>query len=94
MDFILSFSVYERQALERTNKVMLGSTPVKFASLEYLVVHKVIAGRPRDLEDLRAILLKNLDYDGTYIRGWLKEFDASLNEGFQARFEVVVNNLR
>jgi len=42
------------------------------------VVHKVIAGRARDLEDVRSILLKNTSYDSGYIKKWLRAFDKSL----------------
>jgi len=45
-----------------------------------VVVHKVIAGRARDIEDVKSILLKNPKYDSGYISGWLKDFDHSLGE--------------
>ena len=34
----------------------------------------IIAGRPRDLEDVRSVLLKNPGADWSYIRHWLQEF--------------------
>ena len=40
-------------------------------------MNKIFAGRPRDLEDVRSILLKNPDLDRKYIRKWLKEFEES-----------------
>ena len=87
IDFIFSFSPYEKQAIERAKDVKLGRATVKFASLEDLVIHKIIAGRARDLEDVRSMLLKNTDYDVGYISKWLKEFDRSLNESFFGEFE-------
>ncbi len=36
-------------------------------------VVKIFAGRPRDIEDARTVLLKNPDIDVQYIRKWLKE---------------------
>src|SRR3989304_4754174 len=74
VDFIFSFSTYERQAIERARDVDLGGAKVRFASLEDVVIHKVVAGRARDLEDVRSILLKNPDYDSRYIEKWLLEF--------------------
>ena len=59
IDFIFSFSLYEKQAIERAVEVKFGKTKVKFASLEDVVIHKIIAGRSRDIEDVKAILLKN-----------------------------------
>jgi hypothetical protein len=78
VDFIFSFSPYERQAIERAKDIKLGGSIVRFASLEDVVIHKVIAGRARDLEDVKSIILKNPKYDSTYIKNWLKAFDQSL----------------
>jgi hypothetical protein len=89
VDFIFSFSPYERQAIERAKDIKLGRSLVKFASLEDVVIHKVIAGRARDLEDIRSILLKNQEYDSDYIEKWLEEFDKSLNEQFSKIFREI-----
>jgi predicted nucleotidyltransferase len=89
VDFIFSFSPYERQAIERAKDIKLGRTSVRFASLEDLVIHKVIAGRARDLEDVRSILLKNPRYDSGYIKKWLKEFDKSLGQHFLKVFRSI-----
>ena len=50
---------------------------VTFSSPEDLIIHKIFAGRPRDLEDVGTILRKNPDVDIHYIRGWLEQFDSS-----------------
>ena len=89
VDFIFSFSPYERQAIERGKDVQFGRTPVRFASLEDVVIHKVIAGRAKDLEDVKSILLKNSEYDSNYIERWLAEFDRSLGEQFLKLFGAV-----
>jgi len=93
VDFIFSFSPYERQAIERAREVEIGGGRIRFASLEDVVIHKVIAGRPRDLEDIKAILLKNPGYDAEYIRRWLPEFDGALAEGFLSRFKTLLREL-
>jgi len=89
VDFIFSFSPYERQAIERAKDIKLGRSMVRFASLEDVVIHKVIAGRARDLEDIQSILLKNQKYDSDYIEKWLKEFDKSLTEQFLKIFREI-----
>ena len=94
VDFIFSFSPYEKQAIERARDVKLGPTSVKFASLEDVVIHKVIAGRPRDIEDIKSILLKNPEYDSTYIEQWLKSFDVSLGESFLKLFKNVLKEIK
>lgn len=89
VDFIFSFSPYGRQAIERAKDIKLGRSLVRFASLEDVVIHKVIAGRARDLEDIQSILLKNQRYDSDYIEKWLKEFDKSLTEQFLKIFREI-----
>ncbi len=86
IDFIFSFSPYERQAIKRAIEIDLEGVAVKFAALEDVVVHKVVARRPRDVEDAKNVLLKNPGYDRAYIREWLGEFDRSLGESFTETF--------
>ncbi len=86
VDLICSFSPYARQAIERARAVIMGKATVQFAALEDVVIHKIIAGRARDLEDIRSILIKNPNHDATYITKWLEAFDAALDGDFSARF--------
>jgi predicted nucleotidyltransferase len=87
IDFTFSFSPYEKQALKKARDIKIGKTQVKFASLENVVIHKVISGRPRDWEDIKSILVKNPRYDSDYISRWLKEFDLSLKQNFLEAFK-------
>lgn len=89
VDFIFSFSAYERQAIDRVRHVPMGKAGVNFAAIEDLIIHKIVAGRPRDVEDVRSVLLKNSPIDFPYIRHWLGEFDRSLGETFSQRFEQI-----
>jgi hypothetical protein len=75
VDFIFSFVPYERQAIDRAKPVLLAGEPVLFATAEDVIIHKCFAGRPRDLEDARSILIKNPDLDHAYVRRWLKELE-------------------
>jgi hypothetical protein len=52
------------------------------------VIHKVVAGRARDLEDVRSILSKNPKHDSHYIEKWLAESDKSLGEHFLKGLEA------
>lgn len=87
IDLIFSHSEYERQALEHVRRLPMGNVQVRFASPEDIVIHKIIAGRPRDLDDVRGILLKNPVCQVEYIRHWLKEFDRSLEADYLLKFE-------
>ena len=63
------------QAINRTKEVLMNDYPVKFASCEDVIVHKMIAARAIDAEDVKNILIKNKNsIDVKYIRGWLSEF--------------------
>jgi len=93
VDFIFSFTPYETEAIKRAKKVEMLGQEVNFASVEDLIIHKIFAGRPRDIEDVRTIILKNPKADIRYIREWLKEFDASSDQGnFLSTFEEVLKS--
>ena len=70
------------------------ATPVHFASLEDIVIHKIIAGRPRDIEDIISILLKNPAYDDKYISSWLEEFDKGLDTRYLELFRSLITDLK
>ena len=90
VDFIFSFTPYETEAIKRAKKIKIMDREVNFASPEDLIIHKIFAGRPRDIEDVRTVLLKNPDIDVQYIRKWLKEFDLfSEKKEFFKTFEEV-----
>jgi len=80
IDFIFSFTSYEKKAIKRAREIPIKKTIVKFASPEDVIIHKIFAGRARDLDDVKSILLKNPSVDLPYIRKWLSEFDTSLSE--------------
>lgn len=80
MDFIFSFTLYESQAIRRAKKVKILGQDVSFASAEDLIIHKIFAGRPRDLEDVRSVILKNPGLDVPYIEEWLKAFDEASDD--------------
>lgn len=56
MDFVFGVSAYERQAIERARREPMGRAQVCFASVEDIIIHKIVAGRPRDLEDAHIII--------------------------------------
>ena len=80
VDFIFSNSAYEKEALGRVKKIRMGRSRVCFASLEDVIIHKMVAGRPRDLEDVKGILFKNPGCNSRYIQKWLRSFGESLNQ--------------
>jgi predicted nucleotidyltransferase len=90
VDFIFSFTEYEKNAIERAKEFKIKNRPVKFASVEDIIIHKIFSGRPRDLEDIKGILEKNKDLDKDYITKWLKEFDKTCNDNFLKTFNLLI----
>lgn len=75
VDFMFSTTSYERQAIGRAVRVNVGDAPVPFATAEDLIIHKLFAARPRDLEDAVGVVRRTgprLDWD--YVNHWVKEF--------------------
>lgn len=94
VDFIFSFTPYEMAAIKRAKRVLIKDKEVSFASAEDLIIHKIFAGRPRDIEDVRSVLLKNPSIDAGYIRRWLREFDVtSAKKDFLKTFEDVLKGV-
>jgi hypothetical protein len=79
LDLIFSFSPYERQAMDRVRRFSFLGKEVCFASPEDLIIHKMVAGRPRDWEDVRVVQLKNPGMDRVYIEKWLREFEKTMD---------------
>lgn len=91
VDFIFSYTPYECQAIQRAKKVKILDQDVCFAAVEDLIIHKIFAGRPRDIEDVRSVILKNTAYDIKYIEKWLNAFDAASDEkNFLVTFKKIV----
>jgi predicted nucleotidyltransferase len=75
VDFIFSFTPYERQALKKARRVSMDNYPVRFASAEDVIIHKMFAGRAIDEEDVKNILIKNKNkINYLYIKKWLLKF--------------------
>lgn len=94
VDFIFSFSPYEQQAIAKARKVRILDQDVYFAAPEDVVIHKIVAGRPRDIEDVRGIMLRMPEIDIAYIRQWLQDFsDALGDDEIKKRLESVIKRL-
>jgi predicted nucleotidyltransferase len=94
VDFVFSLSQFEQAAIARANVVDLGGIAVRFASLEDLIVMKIIAGRPRDLEDVASVLRKNPQADRDFIVNWLHQFEAELETNYSDVFQGIASKIR
>jgi hypothetical protein len=97
VDLSLGIPGYEEVALNRAVTVSLaGSAPIRMVSAEDLIVHKCVAGRARDIEDIEGVLVRQkLKLDFRYIRKWLRAF-APIVEGHDVikLFEAAVRKAR
>jgi hypothetical protein len=82
VDFIFSTTPYEQEAIERAQMVSIEGTLVPFATPEDLILHKLFAGRPRDLEDVRGVIArKGSTIDWGYVERWAVEFSVVEGRG-------------
>jgi hypothetical protein len=89
IDFIFSSSEYERRAIRRAQKIEVESASVRFAAVEDLIIHKLVAGRPRDSEDVRGIISRNPALDREYLLGWLKSLGEALGRDLRKEFNTI-----
>ncbi|MFP4686807.1 MAG: nucleotidyl transferase AbiEii/AbiGii toxin family protein [bacterium] len=90
IDFMFSHSEYEKVALSRAKEFEIEGEAVRFASPEDLIVHKVVAGRARDIEDVRVVLMKQENIDIDYIKEWLHEFDRALAVNYSSKINSIL----
>ena len=94
IDFIFSQTGYEKRAIGRSIKIDLKGVKVNFTTVEDLLIHKIFAGRPKDLEDVKILILKNPGINKTYVRKWLTDFDKTLdNKNFLTQFNEIIKHL-
>ncbi len=93
VDFIFSWTPYERQAIERARSVVIEGRPVRFAAVEDVILHKLLAGRAQDLEDIRTMLRKQ-SVDLEYIRQWSAAFSEVLERDVDQLFEDIYREVQ
>lgn len=73
VDLFLVTSRYQREAFARRVRQRINGTEAWFISPEDLVLHKLVAGRERDLADISDILWMNPALDRGHLRKWAGE---------------------
>jgi len=76
VDISLGIPGYEEEVMRRAVSVSFPELrPVRLVSAEDLIIHKCVAGRARDVEDVERILIRQrLALDLRYIRKWVRTF--------------------
>lgn len=89
VDFIFSFMPYERQAIGRAVKISVEDMDVRFASAEDTIIHKLFAGRPRDIEDVKGIVAQQTKLDKKYLHRWLREFSEITGRDLVQEYHII-----
>ena len=63
-----------------------------FAAVEDLIIHKLLAGRPRDLEDVRGVLARVPAIDEAYLTRWLSSFRDIVNRDLVSEYVRLKSN--
>ena len=80
LDLVFAGPGLEQEFLDNARVETIGAVEVPVIAAEDLVVAKVLAGRPRDLEDVRGILLERAGgLDRARIDGFLELLDEALD---------------
>ncbi|RJQ32222.1 MAG: hypothetical protein C4562_04110 [Actinobacteria bacterium] len=93
IDISLGIPGYEDEVMRRAIDYEIEpGKELRLCSAEDLVIHKMIAGRPIDLQDIEGIIIKQgqkLDRD--YITNWLKQFAQALERPVDKHFEELLD---
>jgi hypothetical protein len=80
LDLILAGSGLEEQFLDRAELRDLGGIVAPVLTAEDLIVAKVLAQRPKDLEDIRGVLRARTTLDTDSIRALLRDLEEALQQ--------------
>lgn len=76
VDLILAETEYQHSAIERSaTEARANRTTIRVLRLEDVLVHKLIAGRPRDVADIEDILASRPTFDEDYVVRWADYWD-------------------
>jgi hypothetical protein len=94
LDVVLAGSGLEEEFLNRARLVNVGGTTVPLLDLEDLVIAKVLAGRPKDVDDARNLWrLHGNGLNGDRIRAVLRQLEEALSQGdLVSTFESVATS--
>ena len=93
LDVVLAGPGLEQLFLAHAEEIELGGVVVPVIRVEHLLVTKILAARPKDLEDAREILQTREDIDLEVIRELLRELELGIGQSdLVAVFDELVEN--
>jgi hypothetical protein len=90
LDLAIGLSGFERQAIARAQSVEVAGSPISVATIEDLLIMKVLAGRPQDEQDIAGLVSaqgERLDWD--YCLDVATELGESLGQDLAGRINVL-----
>jgi hypothetical protein len=88
-DISIALQPFEMDAAMRAEHVDFDGVQIRVPPLTSLIVYKMLASRPQDLQDVSA-LLKTGPYDRVQVSALLREFDALLETSRADDFERIL----
>lgn len=93
VDLVFAGSPYELDAVGRASTVVLGGVELPVVSAADLLIHKILAGRPRDVEDAISVVVRQGDrLDREFVRTVLYELASFLaDDDLRRRVDEVLS---
>jgi hypothetical protein len=89
VDVVIAGPGLEERFLDEVEHHRLGRSTIPVIGIENLIAMKVLAGRPKDIEDVRGLLRKPVDHER--VRGLLRELEEALDQSdLLPRYGVLV----
>jgi predicted nucleotidyltransferase len=81
VDLLVAVLPYEEQAIQRAELIKFEELLLPVCTAEDLIIHKAIADRTKDWQDIERILLRQRGkLDVAYVRDWLAQFAEALEK--------------
>lgn len=92
VDMLVGVLPYEEQTIRRAELIEIEGLSLPVCTAEDLIIHKAIADRPKDWQDIEGILLRQCGkLDVAYVRDWLLQFAEALEKPeLLTRFEKLI----
>lgn len=74
IDISLGILPFEEETVGRSRTYQLEQSAIQLPTPEDLIVLKAVAHRPKDLEDIRAVIISHPDLDWRRIEHWIRQF--------------------
>jgi len=88
VDMALGLSGFEQQLIDRAEKMAIAGQSVPVATAEDLLLMKVLAGRPRDDQDVHGIIAaRGATMDWEYCRHVARDLGAALSQDLLSRIQ-------